>query len=104
MVVGVHWSFASERRTRNLRAAVRDHFVYVHVELRATSRHPDVQREHVVVLACQNLVTDLQNQIVTFLVETFTGEIGIRCSLLQSRVSGNHLSGNQILSYVEMFE
>ena len=58
----MHRRLAAERRARELAAAVGDHLVDVHVELRAAAGHPDVQREHVVVLAGEDLVADLDDQ------------------------------------------
>ena len=64
VVVGMHRRLAAERRAGELAAAVGDHLVDVHVELRAAAGHPHVQREHVVMLAGQDLVADLHDQLV----------------------------------------
>jgi len=57
VIVGVDRCLAAEGRRGELAAAVGDHLVHVHVELRAAAAHPDVQREHVVVLALEDFVT-----------------------------------------------
>ena len=77
MVVGVNWRLAPERRARDLAAAVRNHFIHVHVELRAASRHPHMQGKHVVMLARENFVADLDDQLVALIVESLIGMVGI---------------------------
>ena len=64
VVVRMNRRLAAERRAGELAAAVRDHLVDVHVELRAAAGHPDMQREHVVMLAGEDLVADLDDQLV----------------------------------------
>src|ERR1700719_5121837 len=58
----MHRRVAAQRRAGDLGAAVRDHFIDVHVELGATARHPDVQREHIVMLASEDFVARLDVQ------------------------------------------
>ena len=65
MVVGVHRRLAAQCGAGKLAAAVGDHLVDVHVELRAAAGHPHMQREHVVVLPGQDLVAGLHNQPVS---------------------------------------
>ena len=62
MVVRVNRRLLPSARARELTAAVGNHLVDVHVELRAAARHPDMQREHVVVLAGEDLVAGLHDQ------------------------------------------
>jgi len=52
-----------------LAAAIGDHLVDVHVELSATAGHPYVQREHVMMLASEYLVTGGNDQPVALFVE-----------------------------------
>ena len=68
MVVGMNRRLAAERRAGELAAAVGDHLVDVHVELGAAARHPYVQRKHVVMLAGQDLVADLDDQLMRLVV------------------------------------
>ena len=70
MVVRMDRRFAAERRASELAAAVRDDLVDVHVELRAAAGHPDMQREHVVMLPGQDLVADLDDQPVGLVSQT----------------------------------
>ncbi len=41
---------------------------------------------------------------MTLLIETFAGKVGIGGAFFQSRVSGDHLAGNQIFPYAEVFK
>ena len=83
VIVGVHRRLAAERRAGKLAAAIRDHFVHVHVELRAAAGHPDVQRKHILVLAGQNLVADLRDQPTDLVVEPPAGMVRQRRGLFQ---------------------
>ena len=95
---------AAERRARELAAAVGDHLVHIHVELRAAAGHPDVQREHVVMLAGEDFVADLNDQLVSLVIEPLAGMIGVGRRLLQDRIGGDHLARHQILADAEMLE
>ena len=95
---------AAERRAGELAAAVGDHLVDVHVELRAAAGHPDMQREHVVMLAGQDLVADLHDQAVRLVVEPLAGMVGVGRRLLQDGVGGDHLARDQVLADAEMLE
>ncbi len=61
VVVGMNRRFASERSAGDLAATVGDHFVHVHVKLRAAAGHPYVQGEHVMVLTREDFVADLND-------------------------------------------
>ena len=104
VVVRVNRRLAAERRAGELAAAVGDHLVHVHVELRAAARHPNVQREHVVMLARQNLVADLHDQRVRFVVEPLAGMVGVGRRFLQDGVGGDHFARHQILADAEILE
>jgi hypothetical protein len=93
-----------QRRAGNLAAAVGDHLVDVHVELRAAAGHPHMQREHVVVLAGQDLVADLDNEPMHLVVETLAGMVGVGRRLLQDGEAGHHLARDQVLADAEMLE
>ena len=75
MVVRVNRFLAAKRRTRELAASVGDYLVHIHVELSAAAGHPDVQREHVVMLAIEDFVAGLSDQLVGQIVESFAGVI-----------------------------
>src|SRR5215470_12999426 len=96
--------FASERRASDLATAVRDHFVHVHVELSAASRHPHVQRKHVVMLAREDFVTGLSDKFVLLIAEPLAGMISGGCGFLQNRIRSDHLTRNQILADTEMLQ
>ena len=104
VVVGMNRRLAAERRAGELAAAVGDHFVHVHVELRAAAGHPHVQREHVVVLAGEDLVADLNDQLVRLVVEPLAGMVGVGGGFLQDGIGGDHLARDQILADAEMLE
>src|SRR5262249_8592653 len=95
---------ASQRCARELAAAVGYDFVHVHVELSAASRHPDVQREHVVMLARKNLVAGLSNECELLIAEPLAGVIGGRRGFLQNGIRGDHLTWNEVLADAEMLE
>src|SRR5262245_19969334 len=94
----------AERSACQLAASVGNHLVHVHVELGAAASHPDMQGEHIVVLASQDLVTNLDDQPETLIVEPLTVMIGNGSRLLQSRISVDHLAWDQIMTDTEMFE
>ena len=85
-------------------AAVGDHLVDVHVELRAAAGHPHVQREHVVVPPGEDLVAGLHDQPVGFVGEAPAGVVDDRRGLLDDRVGGDHLPRHQVLADAEIFE
>src|SRR5580704_3163245 len=100
----MNWRFAPERRACELATAVRNHLIHVHVELGAAASHPDMQRKHVLMSACENLVAGLNNESVPLVIKLATSMIGIRSGFLQSRIRCDHFARDQILSYAEMFE
>jgi hypothetical protein len=55
-------------------------------------------------LARKDLVTDLNNQLVTLVVEPPPYVVCVRSSLFQSCVSRDHLARDKILPDVEVFE
>ena len=68
MVVRVHGRLAAKWSAGKLATAVGNHFVHVHVELRAAARHPNVQRKHVFVLTSEDLVANLYDEVVALVV------------------------------------
>ena len=78
VIVRVNRRLAPQRRAGELAAAVGDHFVHVHIELRAAARHPHVQGEHIVMLAGEDFVTDLNDQFVALVVEPPACMVGAR--------------------------
>jgi hypothetical protein len=104
MIIRVNRRLAPQLCAGNLAASVRNHLVYIHVELRSAARHPYMQRKHVVVLPCENFVADLNDQIMALLVEAFSREIGVCGSFFQNGIGRDHFAGDQVLSYAEMFE
>src|SRR5882672_6950870 len=97
-------SFASKRRARELATPVGNDLVYVHVELCPASRHPDVQREHVLVLARENLIASLHNESVTLVIEPLPGMVGIGGAFLQRGIGCDHLPRDQILSDAKVLQ
>src|SRR6266404_9802256 len=97
-------SLASEVRARQLATPIRDDFVYVHVELRSTSCHPHVQRKHVFVLAGKDLITSLDDESVSLVVEPLSGMVGLSGAFFQRRICCDHLPRDQILSDAEVLQ
>src|SRR5215471_7358299 len=102
MIVRMDRSLAAEWRTRQLATAVRDHFVHIHVELGAAARHPNVQREHIMVLYGEDFVASLNDQFVLLITEPLVLMVGYGCGFLQSCIGGDHFSWNQIFAYAEV--
>src|SRR6266403_5907259 len=95
---------AAERRACELAASVGDHFIHIHVELGAAAGHPDVQRKHVVMLAVEDFIADLNDQLVRLVIEPFAGSIYVGGCLFQDRVGRDHFARYQILADAEMLE
>src|SRR5580704_9345758 len=95
---------ASKRRAGKLAAPVRDHLVDIHVELGAAARHPHMQRKHIVMLACEDLVASLHDQLVTLIVEPLAGMVRDSGGFLQDGIGSDHLTRYQILADAEMLE
>jgi hypothetical protein len=55
-------------------------------------------------LASEDFVASLHNQLVAFIVETPAGVVGDRGSSFQRRVRRNHLTRNQVLADAEVLE
>src|SRR5262245_7315275 len=68
---------------RRLAAPVRDDLVHVHVELRAAARHPDVEWEHVVVPAFEDLVACGDDEPRLLVIQAAPCVVRERCRLLQ---------------------
>src|SRR5262245_23645109 len=97
-------SMAAKRRARELTTPVGDHFIDVHVELRAAAGHPDMQGEHVVMPPTQNFVTSLSDQLVSLIIKPVAVAIGDGSGLLQYSVSCDHFARNQVLTDAEMLQ
>src|SRR6516164_3029021 len=95
---------ASKGSSGELTTVVGDHFVDVHVELRTAASHPDMQGKHVVMLARQDLVADLNDQSVALIVESTTIVIGDGSRFLQGRVGGDHFARDEIFADAKMLE
>jgi len=87
-----------------LAAAVRYDLIHVHVELRSASRHPHVKGKHVLVVAGENLIARLENELVLVVVQPRAVVVGVRCALFQSRVRRNHLAGDEIVADAEVLQ
>src|SRR5277367_4393960 len=95
---------AAERRTSKLRAAIGDDLVHVHVELCSAAGHPDVQREHVRVLARKDLLAYADDQWVLHIVETARSAVCVGRTFLKDGVGGDHFPRDEIRADAEMFE
>ena len=104
VIVGMNRRLAAERRAGKLAAAIGDHLVHVHVELRAAAGRPNMQRKHVLMPAGQNLVADLRDQRMDLVGKPLAGMVGVRRRLFQDGVGGDHVARRQILADAEMLE
>src|SRR5580704_4362143 len=100
----MNWRLTPERRACELATAVRNHLIDVHVELSTAASHPDMQRKHVLMSACENLVAGLNNESVPLVIKLATSMIRIHGGFLQNRIRRDHFARDQILSYAEMFK
>src|SRR5260370_42427073 len=100
----MHRRVASKRCAGELAAAVGDHFVDVHVELGAAARHPNMQRKHVLVLAGQDFVASLNDQLVALVVKPLAVVVRDCRGFLQGGVGRDHFARNQVLPDAEMLK
>jgi hypothetical protein len=100
----MHRLVAAERLSGDLRAAVSDHLVDVHVELGAAAGHPDVQRKLVLVPARQDLVADADDQVLLRVAEPAGLLVDQRSRFLDNRIGGDHLPRDQVIADAEMFQ
>ena len=63
-----------------------------------------MQREHILELPVEDLVTDLDDESARFIVQAPPCMVGIRRGFLQRRIGGNHLLRDQVLAYVEILQ
>ena len=86
----------SERSARELAAPIRDHLIDVHIELGTATRHPDMQRKHIVMLPGENFIAGLNDQLVALIIKPLPVVVCDRGSFLQRSVGGDHFAGNQV--------
>src|SRR6516164_145455 len=55
-----------------------------------------MQREHVVVLTCQDFIAGLDDQFISGVVQPSARTVGGRGALLQDRIARDHFAGDQI--------
>ena len=104
VIVRMHRRLAAERLAGELRAAVGDDLVDVHVELRAAAAHPDMQRKHVLMPTGQDFVANRDDQPLRLVTQPSAGVIGARGGLLQRRIGSDHFPRHQLPADAEMFE
>ena len=63
-----------------------------------------MQRKHIVMLACQDFVAGLNDQLVTLIVEPLAGMVRDGSGFLQGRIGCDHFARYQILADAEMLE
>jgi hypothetical protein len=97
----VNGRLAGQWRAGQLATTIGDHLVDIHVELRAATGHPYVQREHVLMLPSEDLITDLNDQLVAPVIEAFASMVCIGRGLLQNGVRGDHLARDKIPANTE---
>ena len=105
VIVGMHRRLAAERRAGKLAAAIGDHLVHVHVELRAAAGHPDMQRKHVADAGPPgSRRRPARSSAWVLSSKPLAGMVGVRRRLFQDGVGGDHLARHQILADAEMLE
>src|ERR1700747_518069 len=63
-----------------------------------------MQWEHIVMFACNYLITNLDDELVAPVVEPVARTVGVGSSFLQNSVRANHLPWNQIRADAEVFK
>src|SRR5260370_5226785 len=63
-----------------------------------------MQWEHVVMLATENFVADLDDQLVNIVVETLAGMVSVGGRLFKNGIRAYHLARDQIMTDAEMLE
>ncbi len=63
-----------------------------------------MQREHVMMLADQYLVTGINNQLVALFIQPLADMVRVGGCFLQNCVGGNHLARNEVLADAEVLE
>jgi hypothetical protein len=104
VIVRVHGRLAAERGAGKLAAAVGDHLVDVHVELRPAAGHPDMQREIIGMLPGEYFVANRDDHLAASRVQRAELAVGERRRLFEDRVRGDHLARHQIAADAEIFE
>ena len=89
MVVGMDGLIRRQTRTGDFVGAVCQHFVHVHIGLRAGTGLPHYQWELPVKLAVQHIICRLRNQICLFGLNPAEGNIGGGCGFFYQRQSIN---------------
>ncbi|RMS18559.1 hypothetical protein ALP75_201500 [Pseudomonas syringae pv. actinidiae] len=90
VIVGVHWRFAATALAGQFVSAAGNHFVDVHVALRATAGLPDHQRKLRVVLTVEHLVGSLFDQ---------PGDIGRQVAVAVVDACGGFLDQGQRMQH-----
>ena len=103
VVVGMHRRLLPSARSRKLAAAVGDHLVDVHVELRAAAADPDRKRKLFGVTPAQNFVADGLDQPGFFAVELAERGIGAGAGLFQQRIGLDHFRRHLFAANGEIF-
>src|SRR5271170_670233 len=102
VIVRMNGLLAAHFSARNLDGAVRNHFVDVHVRLRAAAGLPDAQRKMLMQLPGNHLIRRLSNQIDLFFRKFPQIAIYKRGGLLQDAEAANQLAGHGVFAYGEM--
>ena len=77
------FSLVAEVTVDNFGGAVGNHFVHVHVGLRARARLPNGEREVAAELTLENVLASLSDGLVATFIELTKGEVRCSASLLQ---------------------
>jgi hypothetical protein len=104
MVVGVNRRFAPQGRTGELATTVGDHLIHIHIELRATARHPHMERKHILVLTSEDFITGLDNQMKRLIRKATTLMVCDCRRFFNHSVGSDHLLRHQIPADTEIFK
>jgi hypothetical protein len=104
VIVGMNRVLAAERCAYELAATVRNDLVDVHIELGTTPGHPHMQREHVLVAASKDLLTDTCNQGVDLIRQPATSVVCGGGGAFYDRIGNDHFAGDQVAADAEMLQ
>ena len=104
VVVGMYRVLGADLATQHLDGSVGDHFVDVHVGLRARACLPDGQRKVVVELAFRHFARRLRDGVGALGVKVFQGLIGFSCTHLHDTERPHERGGHRLLADRKVYE
>src|ERR1700733_6543251 len=102
VVIRMNGFLRSHLAARNLNSAIRDHFIDIHIGLRAAARLPDAQRELVLQLAGNHFVGSLHDQLRLVCRQLAQVLVHQRARLLEDAESANEFRRHGVAPNVEV--